>query len=74
MKTNILVSVAMLVLLITFLSVCQFSHLSWRVGHNELSLVPVRDWGFGDGFWDGVSSGGRIYDCGPLHYETNVSP
>jgi hypothetical protein len=74
MNKNTPVSLALLVPLVTFLGVCQFVHLSWRMGHDEFSLVPVQRWNFGDGFWDAKTTGGRFYDCGPLHYETNAYP
>lgn len=74
MNRQAIVPTALLTLVVAFVCVCQFVRPSWRVGHDEYKLLPVQDWDFGPGYWDGVSTGGRFYDCGPIERITNIYP
>lgn len=74
MNRQAIVRAALLVSLVAFVCVCQFVRPAWRVGHDEVRLLPVQDWGFGAGYWDGVSTGGRIYRYGPVERTTNIYP
>lgn len=74
MNRKAIVLTALLVSLVAFVCVCQFVQPSWRVGHDEMRLVPVQKWNFGAGYWDGISTGGRIYGYGPVEQITNIYP
>ena len=70
-----------IIMLLTLAAVGQFVRPSVTIGHDEWSLLPVREWGImvgnNAGFWDGVKSrthqgvGGRIYVYGCLERMTN---
>ncbi len=51
-----------------------------HVGHDDYMLMPISEWGFGSGYWDGFNAhtrqgtGGRIISYGIVWRSTNVYP
>ena len=37
----------------------QTCHSVIRVGHDDYMLMPISEWGFGSGYWDGFNAPGK---------------
>ncbi len=77
MKKGVTFAVSALLFLLAFAGICQIARSPWRVGRNEYVLLPIGEWGFGTGHWDGYDLrarqgiGGRVYYYGVVRRVTN---
>lgn len=56
--------------------VCQSGEHTWTHGHDQYRLLPIKEWNFRSGYWDGIDghgqgTGGRIYQYGFIERVTN---
>ena len=78
-KRNGAVAAYVVVVLLAALIIArQLVHPAWETRHDSYQLLPVQEWGFGVGYWDGVNPttrqgvSGRIYGCGFIERSTNT--